>query len=296
MQKMEYEKKIKSYVKKTKKLSKFYTERLFGRKKPILSYWWRGVKNVGDLMGPFILNRATNRKVFHIHDLPKFVVEKYEKVISVGSILQEVEFSNPVIWGTGVIDSELVPNMGNPEFLSVRGPLTRKAVIDSGYSCPSLYGDPALLLDRFVGGGTDRSVGDYSGETKMGLVLHYEDENKLNVKEDEEVSLISVRQSVTNFCKKIRSKDVILSSSLHGIITAHAFGTPAVWMKKCSNKPGGSFKYKDYLLSIGRDEKCVELEGKKSIREAKRRIDDVVIRPPNNKFVDKIYDAMKNIK
>jgi pyruvyltransferase len=46
--------------------------------------------------------------------------------------------------------------------------------------------------------------------------------------------------------------ELILSSSLHGLIIADAYGVPNVWMK-CSDKTfDGAFKYQDYLLSVGR--------------------------------------------
>lgn len=45
-------------------------------------------------------------------------------------------------------------------------------------------------------------------------------------------------------CKKI------VSSSLHGLIVAHAYGIPAIWQKFSDNIFGDDIKYIDYLESV----------------------------------------------
>ena len=42
----------------------------------------------------------------------------------------------------------------------------------------------------------------------------------------------------------------IVSSSLHGIIVAHAYGIPAVWQKFSGNIFGDDIKYQDYFESV----------------------------------------------
>ncbi|WP_156383835.1 hypothetical protein [Methylobacterium sp. Leaf456] len=46
----------------------------------------------------------------------------------------------------------------------------------------------------------------------------------------------------------------ILSSSLHGLILAHAYGIPATWLKISDRPLGDDFKFRDYWASIGRDD------------------------------------------
>ena len=45
----------------------------------------------------------------------------------------------------------------------------------------------------------------------------------------------------------------IVSSSLHGICVAEAYGIPAVWVRLADNIVGGEFKFRDYYASTGRD-------------------------------------------
>jgi len=48
--------------------------------------------------------------------------------------------------------------------------------------------------------------------------------------------------------------DRIVSSSLHGIIAAEAYGIPAEWAVWGSKVIGGEYKFRDYILGTGRPE------------------------------------------
>jgi hypothetical protein len=44
---------------------------------------------------------------------------------------------------------------------------------------------------------------------------------------------------------------MIVSSSLHGLIIAHAYGREAAWLKFSDRPLGDDFKFRDYWASIG---------------------------------------------
>ena len=55
--------------------------------------------------------------------------------------------------------------------------------------------------------------------------------------------------NIENTIDEICSCEYILSTSLHGIIVAHAYGIPALWIKK-KQLAIDDFKFKDYFSSI----------------------------------------------
>ncbi len=52
----------------------------------------------------------------------------------------------------------------------------------------------------------------------------------------------------------ILSCEIILSSSLHGLIVADAYNTPSSWIKFSNKVYGNGFKFRDYYASIGYEE------------------------------------------
>jgi len=166
--------------------------------------------------------------------------------VTIGSILSNV---NPkcIVWGSGIIDKKA--KIKNATYLAVRGPQTRQFLLNSGFEVPEVYGDPALLLPRYFNPKVEKKY-------KYGLVPHYNDYKIVQewFTDDTEVHLIDM---MTN---DIESKTIeflqcerIISSSLHGIIVAHAYGIPAVWQKFSNKVFGDDVKYHDYMEAVQMD-------------------------------------------
>lgn len=88
----------------------------------------------------------------------------------------------------------------------------------------------------------------------LGIIPHYADYQIVAelYKDQKNVLIIDLMtndvESVTNQILKCRK---ILSSSLHGVIVAHAYQIPAVWVKFSENVFGDGIKYQDYFESVG---------------------------------------------
>lgn len=138
--------------------------------------------------------------------------------------------------------------------MAVRGKKTRNILINAGFECPEVYGDPALLMPMLY---TPQKCED---KYRVGVICHYVHEELPGfLKNDLDcVKKIHINRSydkITEFIDEVCSCDYIISSSLHGLIIANAYGVPAVRMivKGHSLHPNKSgqdrqnFKYEDYL-------------------------------------------------
>jgi polysaccharide pyruvyl transferase WcaK-like protein len=69
---------------------------------------------------------------------------------------------------------------------------------------------------------------------------------------EKDINVINLAtNSVENVIEEIYSCDTVISSSLHGIIVAHAYNIPAVWVKFSNNLFGDGIKFYDYFESVG---------------------------------------------
>lgn len=198
------------------------------------TYWFRGTPNLGDQLSPQILAWATGLN-------PIWVSRSYTgKVLGTGSILRALA-QRDIVWGAGLIADETLEPPSDVTFLAVRGPLTRDRILDD---VPQIYGDPALLLPRFFNEPIAKRY-------EIGVVPHYMDHDLIST-DDPSVHMIDVRGPWPQVVNEIRTCARVLSSSLHGLIVAEAYGIPASWIRISDRIIGGEFKFNDYYLSTGR--------------------------------------------
>lgn len=206
-----------------------------------LIYWYPAEYNIGDTLTPHIIN----------HFRPDIEIERAGpqhtgKLLAVGSIMKHVK-AGDTVFGTGIMrKTDRFPQSKDVRFLAVRGPLTREILIKSGGTVPEVYGDPALLLPLMYSP-------VYKKTHKVGYVPHYVDKDIVtkNVSFRDENLFIDVALPWRKFIDKVLACEYIISSSLHGIIIANAYGIPAQWVEYSDKVIGQGFKFRDYGLSIG---------------------------------------------
>lgn len=219
--------------------------------RPIRLFWWNEIKlqgkskeNYGDLLGKYIVEKISNRKV--IWTKPSSLISQilpFPIYVTIGSILTNVN-KKCVVWGSGIISKDY--EIRRAKFLAVRGPQTRKYLSESGHDVPEIYGDPALLLPRYYNPKVKK-------ECKIGIIPHYNDYQKVKkwFNDDTSVLLIDLMTNdIEETTRQILKCERIVSSSLHGIIVAHAYNIPAVWQKFSNNVFGDDIKYQDYFESV----------------------------------------------
>jgi pyruvyltransferase len=171
--------------------------------------------------------------------------------LCIGSTINWLTNSESVIWGAGVISEKIelphIPKKVN----AVRGPLSRKYLLERGIECPAIYGDPALLIYYFY-----RPVIEKKYE--IGIIPHYSELDSDVVKslsKNTDIKIINIKNYVSwlSFVDEILSCECIASSSLHGLIVSEAYSIPNVWIEFSNQIYGGHFKFHDFFLSIGKD-------------------------------------------
>jgi hypothetical protein len=85
------------------------------------------------------------------------------------------------------------------------------------------------------------------------VMPHYHDTEIMRVSDK---SVLSIDVSDPNWqvtVDRIVSCDVLVTSSLHGLIAAEAYGVPVVWVQPSGRLRGGEFKFRDYFEGTDRD-------------------------------------------
>ena len=215
--------------------------------------------NWGDDINKYFLEYATGKKLALIPcDQTLFNVKHYSLI---GSIVSFYNLNQTTIYGSGIMTAtdEI---KGRPEkIISVRGPLTRNALIEKGIECPENYGDPALLLPMF-----------YKPDIKQNntvliipnrdTLMYYDYGNRIidEMQNKYGCSLVNMfnYDKWTDIVDAIASSKFVMSESLHGLIVAETYGVPCLWVEFMDHaryyeyNSDWLFKFRDFYKSIGK--------------------------------------------
>jgi pyruvyltransferase len=203
----------------------------------LAAYWWRGKdnKNWGDKINPWLMQRLSGKEIVHVDDMINFRFINVHTCI--GSIVEHLHHKGIHIWGPGVISETSVLKINPKNIHAVRGPSTRNRLAENGFQCPEVYGDPALLMPRFY-------TPDVKKTIELGIIPHFVDkENDAILRlEKEGVKIIDIFAGETEFLDQVNRCEHVVSSSLHGLIVADAYGIPSKWIKISDKVFGDDFK------------------------------------------------------
>lgn len=225
----------------------YHPEITEGKEKTYMNSRW----NLGDYLGFVITSYMLEKKGLSLDTW----VKKRKHFACVGSNVF-TSFQHLTIWGGGVL---FRPNNGNLpyrvfsflfrypfskyDFRAVRGPLTREQVLKYGHKCPEVYGDPAILMPYIY-------TPKFEVTHDLLAIAQLQTEAEFRQKHPD-VYVVSMN---TNDYKAvidaIVSSKKVITSSLHGIILAEAYGVPAVFYRGLGKRI--DFKYLDYYYSTKR--------------------------------------------
>lgn len=174
---------------------------------------------------------------------PEKEVKETKHIYTIGSIIL-LGHQDAVIWGSGILKSEAEGTLWRRrhyrrlDLRCVRGPETKRRLQENGYDTQRcLLGDPGVLLPLIY---TPREGDkkDYS------IILHMSSKRRL----ENQINILTSDWKQT--IDEIYNSKLVISSSLHGIIIAEAYGIPAILLNELEFDD--LFKYNDYYYSTGR--------------------------------------------
>lgn len=247
---------------------------MFKREKKIkLVYWHTNIENYGDILSAYIVSKISGCKIIHknfaeknwkksifmfLQSILKFDFQlttsylfPFEKnLLAVGSILARSN-KRSSIWGCGFMSEKEDFNGG--EIFALRGSCSlnrindifkkknKKALNDKDV----VLADPGLLLPLIF-----RPI--INKEYTVGIIPHFSEYEFFKTNFSKKFHIICLMSNdIEAVTKEILSCHYILSTSLHGIIVAHAYNIPALWMEYSGLEKGtNGFKFLDYFSSV----------------------------------------------
>lgn len=245
--------------------------------KKVSLFWFKfskGKGNFGDELNPYIFERLTDtpfqyidirllndnkvrafiilisnllRNQIGIREFTRYLIYntiyKPKVFLAIGSVLQLCNYKKSVIWGSGIIATDMKVPQGH--YLAVRGLETVNRVRSLGNVCSDIVGDPAILLPRIYKAASGKKY-------KIGIVPHYAHFDRIKSKFMQEgIIVINLLGNITDIIDAINQCELTVSTSLHGIIVSHSYGVSSVWAEfKESKLFGDGIKYYDYFSSV----------------------------------------------
>ncbi|PRD48206.1 polysaccharide pyruvyl transferase family protein [Sphingobacterium haloxyli] len=230
-------------------------------KKVNLIYWDKD--NFGDALNPLLIEElsglpAQHKDIelslksrillllksiltFRFNDAERVILPWQKTVVAIGSIIHWAH-KKSVIWGAGFMNRDNRYRGG--KVVAVRGKLTDAKLVSQGIKPCGVYGDAALLLPLWLPGV------NIAKKHQLGIAPHWSEVDAFKRNYGEQYVIIDLRtKDIPKIVNEINQCDHILSTSLHGIIVAHAYQIPALWIKKGYIETDG-FKFHDYFSSV----------------------------------------------
>lgn len=209
----------------------------------VILEWWHKRKNVGDALSPLIVSWMKEQLGLGEPRDPKRRIH----LMAVGSLIGMQDF-DAVIWGSGLHCLDTVTKLNahrdyvRYDIRAVRGPITAFLLRSAGYDCPEVYGDPAILMPLIYKSAVTEK------KYPVSVICHID---SAEAKVQDGLHQISAADDdIGKFIDEITASELVISSSLHGIILSEVYGVPAVYLAEGTENQ--RMKYYDWYFSTGR--------------------------------------------
>ena len=155
------------------------------------------------------------------------------------------------VWGSGFLyeNNERPLYRGNLFVCALRGEKTREklsGLTHEDYRAVPLA-DAGLLVDMLLQGPQEKRYG-------IGVIPHFSQQGEnvfSDICPDSDYHLIDIRNTPRRVAEEIAACELIVSSSLHGLVFADSLHVPSLRMIGETPLPGGTFKFEDYYSAYG---------------------------------------------
>lgn len=197
------------------------------------AYWLHDARNWGDVFTPFLFENAFGVDV-------EWATRDEAEVFGCGSLLERISdgFSGHVL-GAGMGFSETRRDLTNVKApLLLRGQRTAERC---RLQRPARLGDPAILASMFVNPNIEKTH-------RYGLIPHYVDKDHQEVIAwvNKGAQKIDIEGGIRQVIDAVASCEMVVSSSLHGLVVADSLGIPCKFVRLSEWVLGGEFKFSDY--------------------------------------------------
>ncbi|TXG38867.1 polysaccharide pyruvyl transferase family protein [Seonamhaeicola maritimus] len=218
---------------------RYYKHRLWNPAKEVFKHG-----NSGDIFNEYLI------RYLYGNQLVENVRTKGDKLLLVGSTLSVIEYGD-IVNGIGWKGNDLSNKqdiIASAKVFGVRGPLTRLLFEKYGADLSNLKFelDPGLLIKEVC----NLKIADNTNKNVI-FIPHFRDFWIYKGNYPRGLKVVNIDNKPEKIGKEIQKAKIVYTSSLHGIIFAHALNKECVFVKPQSSEP--IFKYKDYFLSVGID-------------------------------------------
>ena len=212
------------------------------------AYWCEARRDFGGALCPWLISMIAGTEVRNIYGDSS----ARSGVASIGSSLNLLVNKNLTVWGSGVTanfteDDKLNFSKYRPEAIrAVRGKLTEKMLSSLGIDVPAIFGDPALLLSRF-----------YNPRINSGGIVicpELRHQEAFCRKEQGRHQVIDTRKSPADVVSEIANATCCISTSLHGLVVAQAYGVPWVWLHIVDLPDAEDLSFEDFFTVLDREQ------------------------------------------
>jgi hypothetical protein len=127
---------------------------------------------------------------------------------------------------------------------ALRGPISYDVFKAAGYDVSQVrfLADPGLLIGKMVP--ARKPI-----RGRVVFIPHYRDRKLVWNRMPKDIRAVDIDNLPSRLAREIQKAECVYSSSLHGLIFAHALGRPCVFVRPMTEEP--LLKYEDYFLSVG---------------------------------------------